>query len=145
MGADEIQVWLNWGEGEQHDSSHIGKWHQGGKAACGFLGKHVRLWAKKADSTDIWLLEDDSWSTRPEPKDFGVACALGADEYPQTMRSLDSERGHVRIEISKLVQGRRWNLEDLKRAVSDTYRCLLGEWSGHHSNQRRWSRGTGDS
>ena len=37
MGAEEIQEWLSWGTGEEHSQSHIGKYHQGEKAACGFL------------------------------------------------------------------------------------------------------------
>jgi hypothetical protein len=125
MGAKGIQVWLNWGEGEVHDSSHIGRWHQGGKAACGFLGRHVRLWAKERGSDDIWFLEDEDWSTRPEPRNFGVPEPLPSDQYPLTMRQLPTNRGHVRVEVTKLAKEKRWNLEVLRRDLSSTYRCLL--------------------
>ncbi len=125
MGAEEIQVWLNWGEGEEHDSSHIGRWHQGGKAACGFLGRHVKLWAKRAGSDDVWFLEDEDWNSRREPKDFGVPEPLPKDQDPETMRGLATDEGHVRIEVAKLVKERRWNLETLKRDLSSTYRSLL--------------------
>ena len=125
MDARDINVWLNWGEGEVYDSSHIGRWHQGGKAACGFLGRHVRLWAKRKGSDEVWFLEDEDWSTRSEAKNFGVAEPLSRDQYPQTMRDLPTEQGHVRIELTRLVKEKRWNLEVLKRDLSSTYRCLL--------------------
>lgn len=125
MDAEGIQVWLNWGEGEVHDSSHIGRWHQGGKAACGFLGRHVRLWAKRKGSDDVWFLQDEDWGTRRDPKNFGVPQPLPKDQYPPTMRELPTDQGHVRIEVTKLVKEKRWNLEILRRDLSSTYRCLL--------------------
>ena len=125
MGAEEIQEWLSWGTGEEHSQSHIGKYHQGGKAACGFLGQHIKLWAKRADSDDIWLLEDKDWSNRQEVKNFGAPTPLPESRHPATMRDLPTERGYVLIEVSKLVKDRRWNLEDLKRALSRTYRTLI--------------------
>lgn len=125
MGAEEIQVWLNWGEGEEHEDSHIGRYHQGGKAACGFLGRHVRLWAKRAESDDIWFLEDENWDSRREAKSFGIPTPLTSNEYPASMRDLPFERGHVRLEVSKLNRDRRWNLQVLKRELSNTYRRLL--------------------
>lgn len=127
MGAEEIQEWLNWGTGQEHDQSHIGKYHQGGKAACGFLGQHVKLWAKRANSDDIWFLEDENWSVRDEPRNFGVPEPLPKSQYPETMRDLPTSRGHVRIELTKLVKERRWNLEILKRTLSSTYRTLIDD------------------
>jgi hypothetical protein len=125
MGAEEIGVWLNWGEGEQHDQDHIGRWHQGGKAACGFLARHLKIWAKRKDDDRVWFLEDEDWATRTEPKDFGQPSPLRPDQYPATMRNLPKERGHVRIELTKLNKEKRWNLEVLKRDLSSTYRTLL--------------------
>jgi len=125
MGAEEIQVWLNWGEGERHDASHIGRWHQGGKAACGFLGGHLKLWAKRAGSDDVWFLEDENWSDRPNPRDFGEPKPISEDDYPSSMKKLPTDKGHVRIELTKLVKERRWNLEVLRRDLSSAYRCLL--------------------
>jgi hypothetical protein len=92
MGAEEIQVWLNWGEGEEHDESHIGRWHQGGKAACGFLGMHVRLWAKRAESHYVWFLEDENWGGRREAKAFGIPAPLPVDMQPASVRALDFGR-----------------------------------------------------
>ena len=131
MGAEEIQEWLSWGTGEEHSQSHIGKYHQGGKAACGFLGQHIKLWAKRADSDDIWLLEDKDWSNRQEVKNFGAPTPLPESRHPATMRDLPTERGYVLIEVSKLVKDRRWNLEDLKRALSRTYRTLIQDNKVH--------------
>lgn len=125
MGDEDIGNWLNWGAGEQHSEEHIGKWHQGGKAACGFLARHVKLWAKRKDDDRVWFLEDEDWAERSEAKDFGVPEPLPPDEYPGTMRNLPKERGHVRIELTKLNKSKRWNLEVLKRDLSNTYRTLL--------------------
>lgn len=128
MGAQEIGEWLNWGEGEQHDVTHIGMYHQGGKAACGFLARHVRLYGKKNDDDRVWLLEDEDWATRSEARDFGEPSPLHPDEYPDTMRTLPLERGHVRIELAKLNRNKPWTrgtLEKLKCDLSSTYRCLL--------------------
>lgn len=125
MGAEDILVWLNWGEGEQHDASHIGRWHQGGKAACGFLGRDLRLWAKRAGSDDVWLLEDDDWAGRRVAKDFGTPAPLALDEIPHSMRRIPTGRGHVRIELSRLVRERRWNLDNLRRNLASTYRHLI--------------------
>ncbi len=125
MGAEEVQVWLNWGEGEQHSASQIGRWHQGGKAACGFLGGHLKLWAKRAGSDDVWFLEDENWSDRRDPRDFGEPKPVSEDDYPPSMKNLPTDRGHVRIELTKLVKERRWNLEVLRRDLSSAYRCLL--------------------
>jgi len=125
MGAGDILDWLNWGAGQEHDPSHIGKYHQGGKAACGFLGKHIKLWAKRAESDDVWFLEDEDWSTREEPKNFGTPSPLLRTSYPRSMQALHRDCGHVRIEINGLDKDRRWNLEDLKRSISSTYRSLL--------------------
>ncbi len=125
MDADGINVWLNWGEGELHDEGHIGRWHQGGKAACGFLGSHVRLWAKKAGSDDIWYFEDKGWSSRTEAKSLGVPKPLSRSHYPETMQTLPPDRGHVRIEVRGLHKARRWNMEVLRRDVSSTYRDLI--------------------
>ena len=125
MGAEEIQEWLNWGTGQEHDPSHIGKYHQGGKSASGFLGQHVKLWAKLAGSDEVWLFEDADWSIRDKPKNFGIPAPLPDNRYPLTMSGLETERGYVRIEISKLVKERRWNLRDLERALANTYRTLI--------------------
>jgi len=125
MGAEEIQDWLNWGEGEEHPTSHIGMYHQGGKAACGFLGQRLRLWAKRAGSDDVWLITDQDWSTRKTPKNFGQPKPVPRTQWPPTMQSLETDRRHVRIELSKLVKARRWNLETLKRVLSSTYRDLI--------------------
>jgi hypothetical protein len=125
MGSEEIQIWLNWGDGEHHNERHIGRWHQGGKAACGFLGAHVRLWAKRAASNDVWFLEDEDWATRRKAKSFGPAVPAAPEQLPDFLRHLSFDRGHVRIEISKLNRDRRWNLHDLKRELSNTYRSLL--------------------
>lgn len=125
MGAEEIGVWLNWGEGEEHGQTHIGRWHQGGKAACGFLARHIRIWAKKKDDERVWFFEDEDWATRTEAKDFGEPSPLPPEEYPDTMRHLPKDRGHVRIELTKLNKEKRWNLEVLKRDLSSTYKCLL--------------------
>jgi len=130
MGAEEIQEWLNWGEGEEHFQSHIGKYHQGGKAACGFLGQQVEIWAKRAGSDEIWHLKDKDWNSRQVVKNFGTPTPLPESRYPQTMRSLPTERGHVLIEVSKLVD-RRWNFDDLRRALSRTYRSLIENGSLH--------------
>ncbi len=127
MGAEEIGIWLNWGEGEEHDETHIGRWHQGGKAACGFLARHIKIWAKKKDDDRVWFLEDEDWATRNEAKDFGVPSPLPPDQYPVTMRGLQKDRGHVRIELAKLNKDRRWNLETLRQDLSSTYKCLLEE------------------
>ncbi|MSQ61584.1 MAG: ATP-binding protein [Dehalococcoidia bacterium] len=80
MGEEEISVWLNWGEGEEPGPSDIRQYHQGGKAACGFLAGEVRLYAKKRGSEDIWLLEDENWASRSEPKDFGVPSPLSREK-----------------------------------------------------------------
>jgi hypothetical protein len=125
MGAEEIAVWLNWGEGEQHSEDHIGRWHQGGKAACGFLARHVRLWAKRKGDDRVWFFEDEDWAVRSEPKDFGTPQPLSPQEYPDSMRGLPKDRGHVRIELTKLNKHKRWNLEVLKRDLSSTYRTLI--------------------
>jgi hypothetical protein len=125
MGAEDIQVWLNWGEGEDHLETHIGHWHQGGKAACGFLGRHVRLWAKRAHSNEVWFLEDENWGDRREPKVFGIPAPVPTPLQPESMRNLEFGRGHVRLEVSKLNGERRWNIDFLKREVANTYRRLL--------------------
>jgi hypothetical protein len=125
MGAEDIAVWLNWGEGEQHGPEHIGRWHQGGKAACGFLAGHVKLWAKRKDDNRVWFFEDEDWATRSQPRDFGVPEPITPEQYPDTMRSVPKERGHVKIELTKLNKSKRWNLQVLKRDLASTYATLL--------------------
>jgi hypothetical protein len=127
MDDEGIQFWLNWGDGEQHKQEELSRWHQGGKAACGFLGSHVRIWAKAQNSSDVWFLEDEDWAGRREPRDFGQAVPLSIDTMPVEKVHPSFERGHVRIELRKLVRDRRWNLDDLRQQIANTYRKLLEE------------------
>ncbi len=134
MGAPEINTWLNWGAGDKHGPDDLSRYHQGGKAACGYLGRSVRIYAKRQGSPDVWFLEDDDWGTRTEPRDFGVPEPLSVSAYPATFRDLAEDRGHVRIEISRLNRSRREisgpartrnNIDDLRRSLASTYRVLL--------------------
>ncbi len=125
MGAEEISTWLNWGDGDDHQPEDLSRYGQGGKAACGYLGRAVRIWAKKFDSSDVWYFEDENWAKRATPKDFGVPSPLREDQYPPTLKGLDPSRGHVRIQVSGLDPSRNRNVEVLRRAVASTYRCLL--------------------
>ena len=125
MGAADIQEWLNWGAGATHAETDIGRYHQGGKAACGFLASQIRLYAKRRDEEDVWLLSDRDWGTRSEPMTFGEPRPLPASDYPITMTQLPMGRGHVRIELSHLSKSRRWNLEDLRHSLGSTYKTLL--------------------
>ena len=127
MGPHEIQTWLNWGEGEDHPADHIGQYHQGGKAACGFLGRHLRLWTKHQDSKEVWYLEDEDWADRSEAKTFGPPRSLQKSQIPSRLEIPQTSQGYVRIEVRQLWPERKWNLADLRRSVSNTYRKHLQE------------------
>jgi len=125
MGANEINTWLNWGAGDEHAADDLSKYHQGGKAACGYLGTAVQIWAKHAGAAEVWYLEDQDWGTRTQPRDFGVPQPLQLAYYPPTMQGLVRERGHVRVQVSRLHRSRRDNRDDLRRALASTYKCLI--------------------
>jgi hypothetical protein len=127
MGASEIGTWLCWGEGDSHGAMDISRYHQGGKAASGFLGNKVRMWAKHKGENEVWLFEDEDWAQRSAPKNYGAPVRVAQAALPATMRSLDLDRGHVRIEISRLKSGRSKNLQVLGKHLASTYKVLLEE------------------
>jgi hypothetical protein len=128
MGVAELQDWLNWGDGDDHPEDHIGYYHQGGKAAAGFLGDHVKLWCKRRDSGHLWFIEDRDWATRDTLRDYALEPADPA-HAPLSVREASQGRGHVRIEIRKAHKDRRWNVGTLRAQLASTYRTLLRE--GH--------------
>lgn len=118
MGANEINTWLNWGSGDHHEADDLSRYHQGGKAACGYLGNAVRIWAKLRHSADVWYLDDEDWGTRTEPRDFGIPQPVLPALCPPSLQAAAHDRGHVRIEISRLKKSRKDNRDDLRRAPS---------------------------
>ena len=57
--------------------------------------------------------------------ELGVPKPISDDDYPPSTKKLPTDKGHVRIELTKLVKERRWNLEILRRDLSSAYRCLF--------------------
>lgn len=128
MDAEGIEDWLNWGSGHPHEDTHIGLYHQGGKAACGYLAKSLVLYAKAAGSPDVWKLEDDEWVEREALKDWGEPQSLGAHSrsLPPSIRGRPIGEGFVRIELSRL-NAHRYNLDTLLWRLSSCYRSLLDD------------------
>lgn len=125
MDAEGISDWLNWGSGHPHASADIGMYHQGGKAACGYLADSLRLYAKAAGRPEVWKLEDPLWGSRDYWMNWGSPTRLGnLSELPQKLRNCPQESGFVRIELWNLRE-KRFNLESLRWRLSNTYRHLL--------------------
>jgi hypothetical protein len=125
MDAEGIADWLNWGSGHPHAASDIGRFHVGGKAAAGSLGNSIRIWARRADTNEIWFFEDKEWATRPDWKQFGEPQQAKQSDLPRPLQSLPDRVGFVRIEITDLRPTRRYRPEDLKFQLANTYRALL--------------------
>ena len=125
MGAAEIATWLNWGEGDHHTDSDIGHYGQGGKSACGYLGDSLRLWAKKAGETELWMFEDLNWRSRTDFADFGVPTPHDPASAPASIQRCALNSGCVRIEIEDVINGRQWRVDSLMRDLATVYDRLL--------------------
>lgn len=125
MGAAEIATWLNWGEGDHHTVDDIGHYGQGGKSACGYLGDSLRLWAKKAGDSELWMFEDLNWRNRTEFVDFGVPTPHDPASAPATLQRCPLNSGCVRIEVEDVINGRQWRLDSLMRDLGIVYDRLL--------------------
>jgi hypothetical protein len=125
MGAAEIAVWLNWGEGSHHVASDIGHYGQGGKSACGYLGDSLRVWSKRAGESEIWMFEDMNWRIRTDFADFGSPSPCEDVNAPKSLTSCPIEMGCVRIEIEDVVDGRQWRVDSLMRDLATVYDRLM--------------------
>lgn len=124
MDAEGIADWLHWGTGHPHTGGDIGRYHKGGKAACGYLADSVRIFARRAGQVEVWMFEDGDWKTGTDWKDYGDAIPY-AGKLPHELAFLPPSDGFTRIELSKLVKQRRYDLARLKWRLSNTYRKLL--------------------
>ncbi|MCH7921223.1 MAG: hypothetical protein IIC50_25045, partial [Planctomycetes bacterium] len=125
MDAADIAGWLKWGSGRKRKSTDISRWRVGGKAACGYLGDDLALYAKAAGSDDIWFFEDHGWATREEVGNWGEPEPVPSSvPLPPSLADAGRAEGFVRIEIRKQRQ-KVYNIEDLRFVLSNTYRTLL--------------------
>lgn len=125
MDDEGIQDWLNWGSGHPHLPSHIGRYHYGGKAATGFLANHMKMVARRAGTTAIWVFEDREWATREEWGDYGPPKTTERRDLPPHLAKLEPDVGFVRIELRDLHKGHRYRLDDLRFKLANVYRVLL--------------------
>jgi hypothetical protein len=127
MDDEGIQDWLNWGSGHPHLSHDIGRYHYGGKAATGFLANHIRIMARRANTTTVWLFEDREWATRQEWADYGEPKTAQPRQIPIHLSWVQPTEGFVRVELRDLHKSRRYNLEDLRFRLANVYRVLLSK------------------
>jgi len=136
MDADGIADWLKWGTGRQRRPGDISLNRQGGKAACGYLADSLVLYAKRAESQEVWRFEDADWRSRTEARNWGAPLAVSdRQSLPVSVRSCPAEQGIVRIELSRLrCKGGRGstsesgyviNLETLRWRLASIYRRIL--------------------
>lgn len=125
MDAAGVAEWLRWGSGRKYSGDTIGMYHQGGKAAAGFLADSLKLYAKATGETDVWSLTDEDWRTRTDTKDWGEPEAVTDQrQLPASLRNHPVDDGFVRIEMRRLRE-HRYNLDTLVWRISNTYRWLL--------------------
>ncbi len=125
MDANGIADWLNWGSGRAHRANDISVYRQGGKAACGYLANSLLLWAKRAGSKEVWVIEDQDWRDRNEPKVWGVPSPIPTTvPLPASLAHCSVDQGFVRLELSG-IRANRLNLDDLRWRLSSTYRRLI--------------------
>lgn len=125
MDSDGIADWLRWGTGHPHAAGDIGKYHKGGKAACGYLGQSIEILTRRAGQTDVWRLVDTRWKDRPDWADFGEPTPYPGP-IPRHLSALPREVGFTRMAITNLEE-RRYNVADLKWMLGNTYRRLIAE------------------
>ena len=125
MDADGIADWLRWGTGHPHDAGDIGKYHKGGKAACGYLAQSVEILTRRAGQAEVWRLEDKHWKTRPDWADFGEPKPY-TGPIPAHLRALPQSVGFTRLVLTNL-EDRRYNVADLRWMIGNTYRRLIEE------------------
>ena len=124
MDADGIADWLQWGTGHPHAADDIGKYHKGGKAACGYLAQSVVILTRRAGQHEVWRLEDLRWKSRPEWADYGDPTPY-TGPVPAHLSELPREVGFTRIELANL-EDRRYNVDRLRWMIGNTYRRLIG-------------------
>jgi hypothetical protein len=123
MDADGVADWLKWGTGHPHQSTDIGQYHKGGKAACGYLADSVVILTRRAGHKELWRFEDRHWQSRSEWKVFGEPVPYEG-LIPSHLAALPLEVGFTRLELTEL-HDRRYNLEKLRWLVGNTYRRLI--------------------
>jgi hypothetical protein len=126
MDAEGIADWLQWGSGHPHSGDDIGRYHKGGKAACGYLADSVRIVTRRSGQSDVWMFQDLRWKTREDWADFGVPEPYTKD-LPDHLTALPAGLGFTRIELSNLVTDHRWNLDRLRWRIGNTYRALISK------------------
>jgi hypothetical protein len=123
MDAEGVADWLKWGTGHPHQSTDIGQYHKGGKAACGYLADSVVILTRRAEHKEVWRFEDRHWHSRSEWKTFGEPAPYEGP-IPRHLATLPIGSGFTRLELTDL-HDRRYNLEKLRWLVGNTYRRLI--------------------
>jgi hypothetical protein len=126
MDAEGVADWLGWGTGHPHGGSDIGRFHKGGKAACGYLADSIRIFTRRAGQSAVWMFEDTNWKTRTDWKDYGEAIPYQG-RIPRELVDVSPTAGFTRLELSNLEKNRRYDIARLKWKLSSTYRKLLEE------------------
>lgn len=126
MDAEGIADWLKWGTGHPHETGDIGRYHKGGKAACGYLADSVAILTRRAGQRAVWRFEDKQWKGRTEWATFGEP-APWPGNVPDHLRAVDTEVGFTRFELTNLVANLRYNVDTLIWKIGNTYRKLISD------------------
>ena len=127
-GMDDAGIadWLQWGTGHPHLATDIGRFHKGGKAACGYLADSIRITTRRSGRDEVWVFVDEHWRTRENWADFGTP-EPHRGQLPRHLADLPPGTGFTRIELSNLDTDHRYNLDRLKWRIGNTYRRILEE------------------
>lgn len=127
-GMDDAGIadWLQWGTGHPHLATDIGRFHKGGKAACGYLADSIRITVRRSGRDEVWMFFDEHWRTREDWADFGTP-EPHRERLPRHLADLPPGTGFTRIELSNLDTDHRYNLDRLKWVIGNTYRRLIEE------------------
>jgi len=125
MDAEGVADWLNWGSGHRHAVGDIGRYHKGGKAACGYIAESLVVLTRRAGRREVWRFEDRHWKSRTDWTNYGEPAPYDGP-IPVPLAGLPIEVGFTRLELTDLVE-RRYNVEKLRWMIGNTYRRLINK------------------
>jgi hypothetical protein len=123
MDSEGVADWLKWGTGHPHVAGDIGRYHKGGKAACGYLADSVEILTRRSGQSEIWQFLDSHWKSRTEWATYGEPAPY-TGPIPDHLRRLPAGTGFTRLVLTDL-EDRRYNLDRLRWVIGSTYRKLI--------------------
>ena len=124
MDDEGLAEWIKWGSGREHSLTDIGQYHVGGKLAAMYLADEVDIQCRKAGQNEIWRFRDSSWGSRTDLYSGELERVRG--QLPARIAEIPTRVGFTRVRLSRLKE-HRYNISDLERELSSTYRSLLSE------------------